>query len=697
MSTARPARRQYSYPLSLAVVTALLVTATGGWISWWSYRSGRDNAKSSAGQLFDQVAREMAEASGSFLDRAPPAAETVSGLALLDRPGVGSDDIARRLTAILVANPTFSWVTESDHLGQFNGAYRPAEGGMRVNQSHIADGKTVLDEHEVGSDGAWTPGKHEDDSKYDPRERPFYKLGVAAKRGVWTPPYAFAMPRKADLSPGDRVPGITYARPIVTPDGAVTGMVTVDFDLKHLSELVARLDVSEHGRAVILAEDDTVIAHPTESLVAPGADGALVKAQQLNDPALRALVAGGTARDDFDVAGTPYLARDEIMPLPGGGVGSTWRVLVYAPTSDFTGALIARVVSALMVSLVGVVLAILVAWLLARRVSGPLTNLAKQMAEVGEFRLDEQPAPWSMFREIAMMNDALARMKGGLRSFGQYVPRDLVRAVLASGQEATLRGEVRQLTVYFSDLAGFTTMSEKKKPDELVEFLGEYLDDMTTIIAGEKGTVDKYLGDGIMAFWGAPQPLADHAARACAAALRCQKRLDEYAARGTPLLTRIGVATGDVLVGNIGSHERMNYTVMGDTANLASRLEGLNKQFGTSLMISEGTYEAAKASIIARPLDVVAVKGKSQGVRVYELLALASDKNDAAVALAADATAALDAYLARDFQAAITACDRILARTPDDKPARTLRDRAAGLVAAPPPMEWSGIFVATEK
>jgi adenylate cyclase len=251
--------------------------------------------------------------------------------------------------------------------------------------------------------------------------------------------------------------------------------------------------------------------------------------------------------------------------------------------------------------------------------------------------------------------------------------------------------------VYLSDLAGFTTLAEAKAPDELVHFLGEYLDDMSTIIADQRGTVDKYLGDGIMAFWGAPQPIADHAARACAAALRCQKRLGEYAARGTPLHTRIGIATGDVLVGNIGSSERMNYTVMGDTANLASRLEGLNKQFGTSLMISEATFEAARAQIVARPLDVVAVKGKSRGVRVYELLAMTSDQDVAAATLAADATSALDAYLARDFVGAIAACDRILGHTPDDKPALLLRGRAVAFSAAPPPVDWSGVFVATEK
>jgi adenylate cyclase len=617
-------RRQYSYPLSLAVVVALLVTSTGGWISWWNYRSGRANATASAGDLFDQVAQKIGRESAAFLALAPPATHTLHGLADLDPPDLTSDALARRLTAVLVANPTLTWVAQSDASGTFTGAYRPSEGGLRINQSHITPaGKTVLDEHDVGSDGAWTLSKHEDDSGYDPRTRPFYVQAAAAKHPVWTPPYVFAMPKKPDGSPGDRVPGITYAEPMLAADGSsVRGVITVDFDLAHLSELVARLAVSDHGRAVILAADDTVIAHPTEKLVAPGADGALLKAQQLADPALRALVAGGTARDTFDADGTPYLARDEMVPLPN---GETWRVLVYAPQSDFTGALLARVVSSLFVSLVGVVLAILVAWLLARRVSGPLTNLAREMAQVGDFRLDEEAPRWSMFREIEMMNTALAKMKGGLRSFAQYVPRDLVRAVLASGQDASLSGEVRQLTVYFSDLAGFTTLAESKAPDELVHFLGEYLDDMSTIIAGERGTVDKYLGDGIMAFWGAPQPLTDHAARACAAALRCQKRLAEYAARGTPLHTRIGIATGDVLVGNIGSTERMNYTVMGDTANLASRLEGLNKQFGTSLMISEGTFEAAKDKIVARPLDVVAVKGKSQGVRVYELLALASD------------------------------------------------------------------------
>ena len=272
-----------------------------------------------------------------------------------------------------------------------------------------------------------------------------------------------------------------------------------------------------------------------------------------------------------------------------------------------------------------------------------------------------------------------------------------MRAVLASGQEARLSGEVRQLTVYFSDLAGFTTLAETRKPDELVKFLGEYFDDMSKIIADEKGTLDKYLGDGIMAFWGAPLPVADHAARACVAALRSQQRLKELTPDGVKLSARIGIATGDVLVGNIGSSERLNYTVMGDTANLSARLESLNKQYGTYCMIDEATYEQAKSVIVARPLDVVAVKGKTRGVRVYEILALASDNNLQAVAIAKHSTTGLDAYLTRRFDEAAAAWAKVVELVPGDRTAVTLHDRATAFAALPPGPDWEGVTVVTEK
>jgi adenylate cyclase len=200
-----------------------------------------------------------------------------------------------------------------------------------------------------------------------------------------------------------------------------------------------------------------------------------------------------------------------------------------------------------------------------------------------------------------------------------------------------------------------------------------------------------------MAFWNAPEALADHPARACAAALRSYRCVVELAAKGVPLAVRIGVATGDVLVGNIGSHERMNYTAIGDAANLAARLESLNKQYDTSVMIAESTRLAAGDAIVARPVDVVAVKGTSRGVRVYELLALAGDDDDGARALAATSTVALDAYLARDFAKAAAAWDDVLALRPDDRAATMMRDRARAFATSPPDAEWTGVTIATEK
>lgn len=683
------ARRLFSYPLSLAVVVAALIAFTGGWIAWWNYRAGLANIRSLAAGLFDQVARQAAGGTESFLLRAPPAAATLAGLAALDGPEVDSAALARRFEATLRANAGFSWVSYSDEAGAFTGAFRTAAGTIRVNRSRIAFGKTVLEEDDVAADGSWRPARREPDTGYDPRTRPFYRLATAAGRGVWTPPYVFE---------GQNVPGITYALPFernAERDGARRGVFTIDFDLARLSELTRELRFSPNGRVVVLTGDDIVLAHPTAPVVAAAAgQPALVPARELADPAVRALLARRGAAE-LEIDGTPHLAR--WLPIRV-DPSAAWQVLAFAPEADFTTGLRERVVSSLLISLIAVIVAVVVAWVLARRVSKPLVGLAAEMEKVGEFRLEETAASSpSMFREIEMMNVALARMKSGLSSFARYVPRDLVRAVVASGQPAELSGDTRELTVFFSDLAGFTSLAESRTPGELVRLLGEYFDDMSQIIASEQGTLDKYLGDGIMAFWGAPLPLPAHPVRACAAALRCDRRVRELSARGVSLSTRIGIATGDVLVGNIGSTERLNYTVMGDTANLASRLEGLNRQYGTQLMISEATYEQAREAIVARPLDVVAVKGKVRGVRVYELLALTSDGDAASEALASDATAALDAYLARRFDDAIAAWDRVLAWRPGDRAAGMLRARAVQLAASPPGPDWTGVSVATEK
>jgi len=667
-------RRRFSYPISLAVVVALLIALTGGWIAWWNYRSGEANVRALAASLFDQISRETAAETEAFVLRAPPAAEALAKLG-----AAGDGELAHRMIAMLEANPSFTWVSYSASDGRFTGAYRPVGGGVKLNTSWIEDGKTVREERVVAADGTLGPAETTRDTLYDPRTRPFYTLAAAAKKGVWTAPYVFA---------GQEVPGITYALPNLV-GGELAGVFTIDFNLARLSELTRQLQFREHGRVVLLSDDGTVIAHPSAAIVA---NHEPIRADALADPAVHALLAAGPGAREFTLDGEPFIART--LPLAG---GPAWRVVAYAPASDFTAGLRDRVAFSLLISLVAVIVAIGIAWLLARRVSRPLIALAGEMAKAGRLELDELQGRPSLFREIDRMNTALLQMKHGLRSFARYVPRDLVRTLVASGLDAELTGEVRTLTVFFSDLVGFTALAESRTPEELVKFLATYFDDMSTIIAREHGTVDKYMGDGIMAFWGAPTTVEDHAKRACFAALACQQRVRELAKQGTHLATRIGVATGDVLVGNIGSTERMNYTVMGDTANLASRIEGINKQYGTQLMISESTFLAAGDAIVARPIDVVAVKGKKQGIRLYELLARASDHDAQAVELAAQSTRALDAYVGRRFDEAAALWGEILAKHPGDAAAAAMSERALAFAAAPPPPDWAGVTVATQK
>jgi adenylate cyclase len=679
------AKRLVSYQLSLAIVIPLLVIATGALVAGVSYASTRSSIRASVRSLFAQITDQTADQASTHLQAAAPAVDMLVHLAASDGEPVSDQELVRRELLVLRANPGFSWVSFADPAGAFTGVHRRPDGTLIIKETRFVDGKSVLDEHAV--DG--TPIRSEADSGYDPRTRPFYVRATAAKALVWTDPYVFF---------DEAVPGITCAAPVYGSDGALRGVVSVDFDLNSLSAFVATLHASPHARVFIYTDDGLVLAHPTAQVITRGAHGAgkLVTADDLHDEALRAYVHAG-APETFSSGGERYLATARPFS-PGAGLH--WHVGVIAPEADFTGALERMTRDILLVSIVVIVIAVVFALTFARRVARPLVHLAKEMDRVGQFELDGEDPPPSRYREIEMMNHALVRTRKGLASFGVYVPRDLVRAVLASGQRAELGGKTRPMSVFFSDLAGFTSLSETMRPAELVELLGVYFDEMSTVITAHHGTIDKFIGDAIMAFWNAPTDDADHALHACAAALAFQTKLDEIKRRDPSLAglsARIGIASGDVVVGNIGAHQRMNYTVMGDTVNLASRLEGLGKAYGTKILISEGCRRAAGDGLIARAIDVVAVKGKSHGVRVYEPLALASQADDAARAVAALSMQAFDAYLARRWSDAGALYDEIGTRLPGDAAARAMKARCVAYAAAPPPMEWTGTHVMHEK
>jgi len=287
-------------------------------------------------------------------------------------------------------------------------------------------------------------------------------------------------------------------------------------------------------------------------------------------------------------------------------------------------------------------------------------------------------------------------------AFSRYVSHDVVKQIMENPDQLKLGGDEKVLTVLFSDIAGFTSIAEKLRPEKLVKQLNEYLDKMSEVILEQHGTIDKFVGDAIIAFWGAPIPHRDHAVRACLTALEYQSALEklrsEWKKKKKKLFyARIGIHTGKMVVGNVGSQRRFDYTVIGDSVNLGARLEGVNKVFGTEILISDDTYKAAKHKIEAREIDLITVKGKTRPVRAYELLSLKGKLPKAKKDLIGEFDKGLRAYRNQDWSEAIECFNSALKIEPKDGPSKTYLDRCKKLRTEKLPKDWDGVFVLTTK
>ncbi len=288
------------------------------------------------------------------------------------------------------------------------------------------------------------------------------------------------------------------------------------------------------------------------------------------------------------------------------------------------------------------------------------------------------------------------------KQFGMFLSPDVI-ALIEEDPERYFKpgGETKELSILFSDIRDFTSLSEGMLPDDLVRMLNEYFNAMTEVLYKNLGTLDKFIGDAIMAFWGSPYPQEDHAFHACNCALQMRDRLvvlnSEWERRGMKkIAVGIGINSGPVNVGNIGSEKRLSWTVMGDNVNLASRLEGMTKQYRTAILINETTREQTKQQFVAREVDKIRVKGKALPVTIYELLAPATDRATYEALLVAY-NSALESYRAGDWLGAAGKFGNIMSASPYDGPTQVLLERCIEFIEDPPPADWDGVYVAKSK
>jgi adenylate cyclase len=552
----------------------------------------------------------------------------------------------------------------------------------------------------------------------DPRRQPWYIEARQSGKPIWSETYLLFSSEGEEV-PGE--PGVTHAAPLYRKDGSLLGVLTASFDLDELAHFVEQLQVGRNGFAFLVEfrKDGTrrVIAYPNRSALFREIrhDGTfcgyeLVPTEQLADERVQAFLKqlppdldppelNGSVRIRFTQKGIPYLGAYACLSTRE---TPDWLICTVLPESDVFARVEHHNRISLFIGLCVLAAAVLVSLFVSAQVAGPLEKLAHETAAIGRLQMDPGPEVRSVVQEVDRLAKAILEMKRGLRSFQKYVPAELVRSLLVAGEEARLGGELRTVTIYFCDIADFTAISENLAPEQLVEQLGQYLGALSSQILEMGGTVDKYLGDGIMAFWGAPVWNPEHARAACTAAVRNRERSEQlqrgWKEQEKPLFsTRMGLHTGQVVVGNIGSEARLNYTVIGDAVNLASRLEGLNKLYGTQILISESTYLAARSAVLARPLDWVSVKGKTGAVLVYELLGLRREASPGAEEIVNRYGLALNHYRKQDWVQAIGLFERVLELRPADSVSQQMIARCRRYRDEPPGDDWDGVHRVADK
>ena len=334
--------------------------------------------------------------------------------------------------------------------------------------------------------------------------------------------------------------------------------------------------------------------------------------------------------------------------------------------------------------------------IVAKKISKPIIELSKNIDKLRELELDIKIKNDSIIYEINVAQNALISLKKGLISFKKYMPSELVKILIKTNQEAKIGGNEKNLAIMFTDIANFTSIAEKIEPKELTLQLSQYFDVISNIIIKYEGTVDKYIGDSVMAFWGAPIDIEKPIEKSILASQEIIKEINKlnkkWENENKPIFeTRIGLHYGKTLVGNIGSSERMNYTIIGDSVNITSRLESINKNYGTNIIISENIYKNIKDKIVARFLDKIALKGKKEGIKIYELICSNCKIDNKTKELLDLFHQGLELYYKRDFKNALNLFNTIFERF-EDKASKLYIDRCNEFIKNPPPKDWDEIY-----
>lgn len=532
----------------------------------------------------------------------------------------------------------------------------------------------------------------------DARMRPWYRLVKEKKGIVWSDPY--------DIEDYNESV-VTVAMPLIIPKKGFYGVISIDISLCVLSDLLKSFRWSEKDprNVFLIKKNGLLIAHSNHHM---NSHQSLVNKSIFDIQPETFSMAFKNFKYDHHKSGkflndrSYYLyAFDECSYDEGRSI--EWLLGTVAPETWWNSFIFKTQKINLILSVLTGFVIFLGVLFFARRISVPIKLVQQDLQDIEHLDIPPSLDVSSCIREVNSIVTSVNTMKVGIKAFSQYVPKTLVKKLLDEGVSISPGGIKKEVSILFSDIKGFTSISEQTSPQLLIGQLCDYFGSLVNIIQDKNGTIDKFIGDSIMAFWGAPVENPNHAINACEAVLLCKKRNEELnnawnLKQHPAFFTRFGLNVGDVIVGNIGTSERLSYTAIGDPVNFASRLEGTNKFYKTSILVSDSVVDNAKYQYFFRLIDNIQVVGKEHGVMIYEMIGTMHETEhlervsldmQEVIRLSEEA---FHLYKERDFKHALKIYKNILKIIPKDHIAEIFIERCKFYIDNPPQDYWTPVF-----
>ena len=621
--------------LGVLVVASLLCTSMP--IIWMAFSQGTDAAVTAGAQQMRQMSLRLIDGYRTTLRQADEAVALASTMPqLVSTPPEDMESKEKLFMEILRNVPDATSV----YAGYPDGSYlqvisivreevrqvlsAPKEAAFAIRTIARRDGPDVISTLRfLDARTGVVAERAIRDTSFDPRDRPWYRAVVQDGKAVSVGPY---------VTGTLKAPTLTIAAPMQGNGKVVVG---INIHLRTISSLLDAHEISPRARAYIIDGADYLVAHSDPEVMSKLVDlwsrntGGIEATDRNFDTSLAtvnrlrrdpAFAAGGFARLDLD--GERYLVQ--IAPISVSGLFAGSEAVIVVPLSDLVARANQLLMRNLLVAAGFVIAGVIASVLLSRMVSRSLDQLAQEARRIGDLDIREKGMSHSWITEINTLATALAASRHAIGQFALYVPREVVRRIVNPNGQGIAKAKRQDVTVLFSDIRDFTAISEQHTPEEVVESLSDYFELLNNIAEQHGGTVVQYLGDSIFVMWNAPVEAIDHVQQGCRCALAMKAAVDAMNATnrqsGRPVLfTRFGLHTGPAVVGSFGAASRQQYTAMGDTINVASRLEGLNKEFDTSILVSGPVRDATADHFDFRSLGPVQLKGRASKVDVWEL------------------------------------------------------------------------------